>query len=414
MLLGSAFFSGAEAGLFTLDSIQSRRLRGEKGISSRWARALLQKPSELLTTLLVGNTIVNVAFSVVGTAFFIKLLGKRSGVEWSIVVLSFLVLVFGEVSPKTIAVNFPLRASRLSAIPLRIAAIILNPLTAVFLGTSRGLLRLLGIHGELRHNEKAAGPKEVREVFREVESGEEITDQESRLVQNILGFSGTAAEEVMTPRIDMICAPDDMERGQLTEWVRKSRHSRIPIYHEDVDHILGFLHVKEFLLYPDRPLERLLRPVSFYPETTQINRIFREIQRSRKGMVIVVNEFGETMGLITREDLIEEIVGEIYDEYEKADPDIVEESEGVYLIRGGAGLEDINETLGLDLPINESVTLNGFLCELEGGIPHQRSCIKYESMIFHILEVRRHRVQKVRLVIPGTGEVAVQDEEGSS
>jgi putative hemolysin len=413
LLWCSAFYSGSEAGLFALDSIQSRRLRNDKSLVSRWASALLQNPGELLTVLLVGNTIVNVAFSVVGTALFIQLMGE-TGVEWSIVVLSLLVLVFGEVSPKAIAVNFPLEVSRTVSVPLRSTAYVLKPVTALFLGLSKGMLHLLGLRKDFpRHEASGAGAREVREVLREVGSGEEITDQENRLVQNILSFSGTAAEEVMTPRIDMISAPMDMDPAELTELVRRSRHSRIPLYQDDVDHILGFLHVKEFLLYPDRTLEKLIRPVAFYPETTPINRIFHEIQRSRKGMVIVVNEFGETMGLITREDLMEEIVGEIYDEYERADPDIVKESEGVYLIRGGAGLEDINENLGLKLPAEESVTLNGFLCELEGRIPHQGGRIKYESMTFHILEVRRHRVQKVRLIIAPPEAAGARPEEGS-
>lgn len=396
LLCCSAFFSGAEAGLFALDPLQARKLRKDPSLLGRYAQSLLDRPGEILTTLLVGNTLVNMAFSVVGTTIFLRLLGDV-GVEWSVVVLSLLVLVFGEVTPKTIAVNFPLIAARSTSIPLRVTNVVLKPLSSVFLGISYAVLKVLHIEAELQHTAEKAGPPEIREVFREVDSEAEITSQESHLVQRILEFSGTTAEEIMTPRIDMVCAPIDMEREELNRFVRESRHSRIPVYEEDVDHIGWFLPVKEFLIDPGKELRRLLRPVAFFPETTRVNSIFYEIQRSGTGMVIVVNEFGETVGLITREDLVEEIVGEIYDEYEKAVPDIVREGESSYIVRGGASLETLNEDLRLDLPLDESITLNGFLCEVEGRIPPEGSRIEYGRALFDVLEVKRHRVVKVRL-----------------
>jgi putative hemolysin len=411
LLICSAFFSGAEAGLFALDSIQSRKLRDDRSLPGRWAQSLMARPGEILTTLLVGNNLANIAFTVVGTTIFLRLMGDV-GVEWSIVVLSLLVLVFGEVTPKTLAVNFPLFAARLSSIPLRLTNVFLKPLTVAFLGVSNAVLRILRIQAELHHAPVKAGAHEVREVMREVDSEADITRQESRLVQRILEFSGTTAEEIMTPRIDMVCAPVDMEREELDRFVRASRHSRIPMYEEDVDHIQGFLPVKESLIDPGKEIRRLLRPVAFYPETTPINNIFYEIQRSGTGMVIVVNEFGETVGLITREDLVEEIVGEIYDEYEKAVPDIVPAGEKTFIVRGATSLETLNQDLKLELPLDESITLNGFLCEVEGRIPPEGSRIEYGKAVFDVLEVKRHRVVKVRLVLreEGVSEEAGRDE----
>jgi CBS domain containing-hemolysin-like protein len=291
--------------------------------------------------------------------------------------------------------------------------VVLKPLNAAFLWLSHRLLRLLRIEAEIHHKAEKAGPGEVREVFREVDTDGEITSQESRLAQRILEFSGTQAEEIMTPRVDMVCAPVTMERGELDRFVRASRHSRIPLYEEDIDHIVGFLPVKEFLIDPSKDMRRLLRPVAFFPETTRINRIFYEVQRSGTPVVIVVNEFGETVGMITREDLVEEIVGEIYDEYERAVPDIVPTEDGDYIIRGGTSLETLNVDLNLGLPVDESVTLNGFLCELEGRIPPEGSTIEYGSAVFHVLEVKRHRVQKVKLVLQREGVSEDAGEEGS-
>jgi len=403
LMVFSAFFSGAEASLFALSPLQARRLRNEKGLAARRVLALLGHPGRLLTTLLVGNTLVNVAFSVVGTAILIRLLGE-AGVRWSIPLLTLLLLVTGEVTPKALAVNFPRLAAKTVAVPLSVLHVLLQPLTALFLAISQGILRILGVKEEIgRDGVERASAGEVREVLREVESEADVTQQEGRLVQKILELPGTTAEEVMTPRVDIVSAPIDMDREDLDRLVRATHHSRLPLYEGSVDQILGFLHVKEFLLFPGKHIRQLLRPVAYYPETTPINRIFYEMQRSRTGMVIVVNEFGETMGLITREDIVEEIVGEIYDEDEKAVPDVVTESDGVHLIRGGASLEELNERFGLNLPVEESVTLNGFLCELEGRIPKEGSSLAFGPAVFHVLEVSRHRVQTVRLELAAPG-----------
>jgi putative hemolysin len=396
-LLGlSAFFSGAEAALFALDSFRRRQLRRETRLTSRWLTALLASSGQVLTALLVGNTLVNVAFSVVGTSLILHLLPGGS-VEAAVLILTLLVLVVGEVTPKTVAVNFPLTISRLTALPLRLAVGILRPVAALFFLLSQGLLRLVGLRGDLAPQEGRPLAGVVREVLRGEESGVEMSAEEQRILERILEFSGTTAEEIMTPRVDMISVPLDMPRAELERTVRRARHSRIPVYREDPDHIVGFLQVKELFLYPDRKPSELVRPVVFFPETTRIDQIFLEVQRSRVGMVIVVNEFGETMGLITKEDLIEEIVGEIYDEFERAVPDIQPQEDGSWLVRGGTSLESLNEQLGLDLPVEESVTLNGLLCDLKGEIPREGDRLRHGDLEFEVLEVTRHRVQKVRI-----------------
>ncbi len=404
LLLASAFFSGTETAFFSLHRMHLRRL--ERDARPRAGRVLrvLGRPTDLLTTLLVGNTLVNVGLSVVATTLLLRLIGS-AGVEVSIVATTIAVLVIGEITPKTLAVNYPERFSSAVVDLYRGVRILLAPLVAVASFLTSLLLRMLGLSHMIASTFGVLSRAELGHILEGADEEGVMTASESWLAQNILEFSSTRVEQVMTPRVDMIAAPRDVDRESLEALVIDAKHSRIPIYHRTIDEIQGYLRVRDFLLNPDRRLEDLIGPVAIFPERASAASVFYETQKSRIPMVIVVNEYGETVGLVTREDLLEELVGDIYDEYESDSAPIRELRPGLYQVGGQVNLDELNEELGLELPIGDAVTLNGFLTGLFEQIPRRGQRIRWNGIEFIVTDVRRHRIQQCIISVedgPGT------------
>jgi putative hemolysin len=408
LLLLSAFFSGSEAALFSLTRLQRRTLRERRDRSSQRIRDLLRESNRTLAALLVGNNLVNIALSSIATVFFIQAFGEAGrgrAVRYSTAVVTLSILLFGETMPKVLAVGASLRVARVIAAALGVAIRLLAPITRLFHGSAKAVLRLLRIEEGGPAPAALISRSELHTVLEAVDDDASvITRNESRMVQNILDFSRRKAGQIMTPRVDI----DDLDvaasREEIMAVMRESRHSRYPVYRGDPDHIVGFVKGKDYLLNPDRELGDLIRPVLFFPEAATVDRIFGALQDARAAMVIVVNEYGETAGLITREDLIEEIVGDIYDEFDLEDEPIRERGEGKYILPGRAQLVDLNEELELGLPAESAVTLNGFLCEVHGRIPRPGTVVAWRALRFHVLDVARHQVRKVLLEITAREE----------
>jgi CBS domain containing-hemolysin-like protein len=393
----SALFSGSEAALFSLNRLQLRQIEGEGSRTARSVGRLLASPQHLLSSLLVGNTLVNIAIPAIITSLAIRHFG-RGGVQIAILISSVLILLGGEILPKTIAVNFPRGFSRIVSIPLSLLLYLLRPLTWIANTGARGLLRLLGQTEAKEGSERRVTPSELRAAFEEIDDGAGMSKLESRLVQNILFFPKTTAEEVMTPRVDIVAAPVTATAEELRDLIESSKHSRIPLYEKTLDSIVGHLSARSFLLDPATPIARLIRPVLVVPEKAPIDRIFQDLRKGRWRMAVVVNEYGETVGLFTQEDLIEEVIGELSDEYERAvEEEIVRREKNVLEVRGRASLTDLGAALGRDLPQDQAVTVSGFLCALYGGFPRPGTLLRWGGLEFEVLEVARHRVQKVRV-----------------
>lgn len=402
LVLLSAFFSGSEAALFSVTRVQVHQIRARRDKPSRRILALLNNPSRTLTTLLVGNNLVNIALSSICTVFCLMVFEDRNrAVEISAVAVTLTVLLFGETTPKTLAVNYALGGSRVVSGSLLFFSRVLGPVTRFVHGLSMLVLRALGMEESVSVPRALISRAELRAVLEDVDKETSvITRRESRMVQNILDFSRRTAEQIMTPRVDVVDLNMAEAPKRCVDLMRETRHSRYPVFDEDPDNVLGFVKAKEYLLNPDKGIRELLRPVVFFPETAPVDRIFSEMQSSRTAMVIVVNEYGETVGLVTREDVIEEIVGDIYDEFDLEEVPIRKKGEGLYILRGRSDLSDLNEELGLELPDESSVTLNGFLCEVHGKIPRPGTVVAWRNLRFHVMEVARHQVRKVLLEIP--------------
>jgi putative hemolysin len=393
LLICSGCFSGTETALFSLNRIERRRLKEDKSVRSQLIARALQRPRELLSTILFGNTLINVATSATATLLFQRLLVTHSLMA-AIVVDSLLVLFIGDIIPKSIAVNQATPLSRAAIKPLHFFAKLSGPVVRIFDRSARGILRVLKVP------EEAGGglsPSELDVLFEEAGRKETITAEERRIARNIMRFSETTAEEIMTPRVDIVAAPLDIPREALEQAMIEARHSRIPIYEESIDHIVGFISTKEFFLNPDREIRKLVKPVAIFPEGARVHRVFRYMQRNLLNMAAIVNEYGVTSGIVAMEDLVEEIVGEIYDEYQKAEELIRPVGPGEWLVLCRAPIEDVNEACGLKLPEGESVTLNGYLCDEFGEIPARGRTIDRNGAHFTVVESMRRRIVSCRV-----------------
>lgn len=407
LLLLSAFFSGSETALFSLTRLQRRTLRERRDRSSQRIRDLLRESTRTLAGIVVGNNLVNIALSAIATIFFIQLFGEDDrgrAVRYSTVVVTLAVLLFGDTMPKVLAVGASLRVARVVAAAMDVAIRMLDPLTRIFHGLAQALLRLLRVDPGGSAPAALISRSELHSVLEAVDDDVAvITPTESRMVQNILGFSRRKAGQIMTPRVDIDDLDAGASRAEAVALMRESRHSRYPVYRGDPDHIIGFVKAKDFLLGPERDLSDVMLPVLFFPAAAPLDRVFAEMQAERAPMVIVVNEYGETSGLITREDLVEEIVGDIYDEFDLEEAPIRERGEGKYIVPGRAQLIDLNAQLDLGLPDDAAVTLNGLLCDLHGRIPRPGTVITWQRLRFHVLDVARHQVRRVLLEVTEPG-----------
>jgi putative hemolysin len=396
LVLASALFSGSEAALFSLNQVQIRQIEAGADRSSRTVRALLRNPQRLLNSLLVGNTLANTGLSAVVTSFALLRFGEK-GIQVAIPVAAGVILLLCEILPKTIAVNFPRAIARSASLPLVGILPVLGPFTFGITALARWALRLLGLPDTGEGLIRRVTRSELRAALEEIDEETGMSRIENRLVQNILAFSRTTAEEVMTPRIDITAAPVTAAAGELHDLIARTKHSRVPLYDRTVDSIVGYLPSRAFLLNPVPRFTELIRPVLFVPEKAQIDKIFHDLRKGRWRIAIVVNEYGETVGLITQEDLIEEVVGELFDEYEQSEEEIVELSDDLYEVRGRTSLQDLGERLGVELPQEQAVTVNGFLCSLHGGFPRPGTVLRWNDLSFEILEVSRHRIARVRV-----------------
>jgi gliding motility-associated protein GldE len=405
-LLLSSFFSSSEAAYFSLSQNEVQKLQEEeeKSKSARRAIRLLQKSKRLLSSILIGNTIVNVAAATVAALFFNRFIFngtmKGSKVFIEIVIVALIILFFSEISPKVLALKHASSYARNISLILTFVIKIFTPLSFLFERLTHWIMVLFKIRKEpLFINE------EELKTFIEVGEEKGTLDQTEReMIHSIFEFRDTLVKEVMVPRMDMVCLEKSTSFEKVLISVKEKGHSRIPVYSENVDNIVGILFVKDLFSYVNNEKEmpnlfNLLRKAYFVPENKLIDELLKEFQKERTHMAIVVDEYGGTAGLITLEDVIEEIVGEIRDEYDKEKPLIRQEDVNTWIVDAKIDIEDLNETLGLTIPTEEDYeSLGGFIFHLLGRIPQENEKILYQDYSLIVEKILRQRIKMVRII----------------
>ena len=405
LLLGcSAFFSGSEAAFFSLSPADIKKMREKQPQSGRIRRviSLLEKPKRLLSSILIGNTIVNVAASTVAVLFVSRFItGGENTVAGSILlilVIAVCIILLGEIFPKIIAIRLKQQVAEWVSLPVRGLVLALLPASFLFEKITKGLTVLFRLKGESAF----VNQEELKTLFEIGEEQGALDTTEREMIHSIFEFRETMAREIMVPRMDMVCIDQDASFRDALALLAEKKHSRIPVFRETVDNIVGILYVKDLLpvLHEKHfDLKEVMRKAYFVPGSKYIDELLREFQTERTHMAIVVDEYCGTAGLITLEDVIEEIVGDIRDEHDREAPLIRRLSSQSWMADGKIAIHDLNERMGLDLPGGEDYeSLGGFILNRVGSIPEEKDVIEYGGYRFVIEKIHRQRIKKVRII----------------
>ena len=392
----SAFFSASETAFSSLNQIRLKSRAEEGDTSAARVLAMAEKYDKLLSSILIGNNIVNIAAASIGTVLFTKWLGEERGATASTIVLTIVVLIFGEVTPKTLAKEMPETIATAVSPVLNLLMTLLTPLTWLFSQWKKLLGRF--VHSS---ESDAITEGELITMVSEAENDGELTDRESQLIRSAIEFDDVEVEEILTPRVDVVAVEDDISLEELAQTFAESGYSRLPVYHDTVDNIIGVVHEKDFYiarLKKSVTMEDLIAPTLYTTGSTQISQLLRTLREQHHHMAVVVDEYGGTEGIITLEDILEELVGEIWDEHDEATEDFRQQSDGSWLVSGSASVDDLYETLGL--PEDEDIdsnTVNGLVQEKTCHLPKVGDHFTLGGYEGVVTRTARRRVTEVRL-----------------
>ena len=398
----SAFFSSSETALTTVNKIRMKNL-AENG-NKRAAKVLkvTSDSGKMLSAILIGNNIVNIGASSIATILAMDIFGDiGSGIATG--ALTIIVLIFGEVSPKTMA------TIKADSFALAIAGIIdvlmfiLTPVIFIINKLASGVLFLLRVNPNDVDN--TMSEEEIRTIVDESQEGGAIEDEEREMIHNVFDFGDSLAKEVMVPRIDMTFVEADATFEELIELYRENKYTRYPVYEESTDYVIGIINMKDVILLQneeDFSIRNIIREPYFTYEHKNTADLFVEMRKSSIPLAIVLDEYGVTAGLVTLEDLLEEIVGEIRDEYDSDEEDAIEQlSEYEYLILGSTNLDDVNDALDLDFESDDYDTIGGYCLQLLDHLPEENETIFTEDdVVIKIKEVDKNRIEKIYIRVP--------------
>ena len=406
----SAFFSASETAFSSLNQIRLKS-RAEDGDSSA-ARvlAMAEQYDKLLSTILIGNNIVNIAAASIGTILFTQMLGAERGATVSTIVLTIIVLIFGEVTPKSLAKEMPEKVATAVSPFLVLLMALMTPLTWLFTQWKKLL-------GHFVHSGEAdtITEGELMTMVSEAENDGELTDRESELIRSAIEFDDVEVEEILTPRVDVVAVEDDIPLEELAQTFAESGYSRLPVYHGTIDNIIGVVHEKDFYiarLKKATKIDDLVVPTLYTTGSTQISQLLRTLREQHHHLAVVVDEYGGTEGIITLGDILEELVGEIWDEHDEVTEDFRKQSDGSWLVSGSASVDDLYEEL--DLPEEEDIdsnTVNGLVQEKTCHLPKVGDRFTLGEYDGVVTRTAKRRVTEVRLTPAAPAEDAEKDDE---
>lgn len=414
LLLLSALSSTTETALTSVSRIKVKRLVEEKVHGAVALERMLEHPSRFLSTILLLNNLVNIGAASLATVLVAQYFHHYVAAI-STGIVTFLILVYGEITPKAFAIQNAERIALLAARPTSFLCAILYPIAHVFILISNFFIRLFG--GKTMREGPFVTEEEIKTLVTVGEEEGVIEEEEKEMIHSIFEFGDTIAKEVMVPRMDMVCVESDAPIKEVLNLVVREAHSRIPVYEETIDNIVGIVHARDLLAYlakgaMDVPIRELVRPAYYVPETKKVNELLRELQKKRQHMAVVVDEYGGTAGLITIEDLLEEIVGEIFDEYDLEETLIEHIDDRNIRVDARINLDEINEILGVNLPGYDYETVGGFVYNLFGKIPAPGEKVVFEDLIFTVEEVQKRRISKILITKAPREEGAKEKVEG--
>ena len=402
LLVFSAFFSGSETAYLSLGRIRLKQVEDSHHPCSKRVSTLLSDRHKLIITILIGNTFVNIAATSLMAGAFYGYFGE-SGVGYSIGLLTFLILIFGEVTPKMLALSFPVKFSLTASVPLLFFEKVFYPFRFVLDRITTSMVRMIGL--ETPSTKQKITEQEIRELISIGERKGIVKEKEKDMMYNVLRLNDINAADIMTPRIDADFIDITGTPDEIIRKMKEAQYSRIPVFIHNIDNIIGIIYAKEYLLNPELPLKQFIKKPYFVHESMRVDHLLTALQKRNIHMAIVTDEYGVTSGLVTIEDILEEIVGEISDELDFEPEKIKMIDQKTFDVNGQVHINDINAELGLNIDTEEVDTIGGFVILRLGKIPRAGDVLNMEGYSITVGDVSKNRITNLK--------IELQDEAGS-
>jgi len=406
LIILSGLFSASETALTSFKSTDLEEIENTNPRTAKLLKKWLTKPNEILTAILLGNNIVNILASSIATVVTLQIMGSKDGdaIVVATISMTVVVLIFGEITPKIVAKTYSKKISGIVIGPIYVLSILTLPIIKLLMFVTKIISKMMGV--DIKHENLMITEEEIKSYINVGKAEGVIEEEEREMIHSIIEFGDTTAKEVMTPRTSIFMLDADSTIDEVWDEIIQSGYSRIPVYGEDLDEILGILYVKDLLTLAkkgttDIPIKNILREAYFVPDTKSIVEILDEFRSKQVHMAIVLDEYGGTVGLATIEDLIEEIIGEIKDEYDLHEEDEIEKiDESKYIVDARINIEDLNKELELNIPESEDYeSLGGYVLDILGRVAEVEDVVYSEGLKMKVLEVDKMRVVKILIEI---------------
>lgn len=397
-LIMSAFFSSTETAFSSLNRIRIKSLTEKGDKRAALVLRLADQYDKLLSTILIGNNIVNIASASVATVLFIRWAGEKTGPSLSTIVTTVVVLIFGEISPKTLAKESPELFARLSAPIIQVLIYILTPINFLFVQWKK-LLSLVFKTAE----DTSISEEELLTMVDEAESEGGIDEQEGDLIRSAIEFSDVEVVEIFTPRVNIVGISENTDNQTIAKLFKETGFSRLPVYRDSIDNIVGIIHEKDFyneVAPSNRSIDVIVKPPIFVAETMKIGELLKMLQKNKSHIAVVADEYGGTLGIVTLEDVLEELVGEIWDEHDRVVEQCWKTGNHEYLARGAADFEDVLTNFGYenDEAADTYTTVNGWMIDQLEHIPKQGETLTYKNLDFVVQDADDRHVTLIKII----------------
>ncbi len=385
LVIMSAYFSATETAFTSLNRIRVKNMAGEGNKKAKLVMKLSDEYDKLLSAILIGNNIVNIAMTAIATVLFVGIYGADVGATAATVVITIVVLIFGEITPKNVAKEKPEKFAMFSARIIHFFMILLTPLIVIFSGWKKLISKLFKLDYD-----NVITEEELITIVEEAETEGGIGEEQSELIQNAIEFNDLDAWDVLTPRVDLVAIDVSTPEKEIAELFRKTGFSRLPVYEDEIDNILGVLNQKDFhneIYGTKKKVSEYIKQVVFVAGTIKISVLLKKMQQAKTHIAVVVDEYGGTEGIVTMEDIIEELVGEIYDEHDiQASQDIIQLRDGSYRVLGSANIDKVLDFFDEEDDDIDATTVNGFIVSELDNLPRAGDMFTYETAgkIFHV------------------------------
>ena len=396
----SSFFSMSETALMSLSRIRLRHMMEADVPGAELVEKLTKDPNRLLGTILIGNSVANIGASAMATVLATNIFGN-SGVGIATGIITVLVLIFGEITPKSIAKQKSEAVALRVAIPIEFIVIIFKPLVYIFTAISSLFIRILG--GDPNEARSFITHEELKTMVGVSEEEGVLENAEKEMIFNVFEFADLQVKDIMVQRVDIVSVDKEASYDEVMDVIKNEQFSRIPVYNQTIDNIIGVLNIKDLAtienLREDFNISKYIRDQFYTFEFKKIVELFKEMKKTRNHIAIVLDEYGGTVGLVTIEDLVEEIVGEIEDEYdeEKNPVEVIKENE--YVVEGSLRLHDISDLIGINIDSEEFDSVGGLMIGDLGRIPEEQEEVTVNNIKFIAEEIEKNRIKKVRMII---------------